>query len=101
MVVQLTVKLAGAVEGIDLSHLEEGDTINLPIHQAAVLIAEGWAVPARWAEPTRAHEPRAFSSPNPDARAVAADRESDRDDVTAQGERRRKPEHAERAKRSP
>jgi hypothetical protein len=43
MLVRLNVKLAEMVNGVDLSHCEEGDVIELPVPQARMLIAERWA----------------------------------------------------------
>jgi hypothetical protein len=40
--VRLIVKLAEAVNGVDLSHCHEGDVIELSPREAAMLIAEGW-----------------------------------------------------------
>ena len=41
--VRLTVKLAEAVNGVDLSHSHEGDVIQLDSRDALMLLAEGWA----------------------------------------------------------
>ena len=46
MLVRLTRKLAECIDGIDLSTRRVGQMIELPHPQAALLIAEGWAVPA-------------------------------------------------------
>jgi hypothetical protein len=43
MRVRLVRKLANVLNGIDLSHVKVGDVLNLLPHQAAVLVAEGWA----------------------------------------------------------
>ena len=43
MFVRLKTKLAEVVDGVDLSYCAEGDVIELPEQQAAMLIAEGWA----------------------------------------------------------
>lgn len=43
MQIRLTRKLAEAIDGIDLSGHAVGDVIDLPQHDAAVLVAEGWA----------------------------------------------------------
>jgi hypothetical protein len=43
--VRLTKKLAEAIDGIDLSDRRVGDVLNLPKHDAEVLLAEGWASP--------------------------------------------------------
>jgi hypothetical protein len=47
--VRLTKKLAEVIDGIDLSDRRVGDVLNLPKHDAEVLLAEGWASPV---EPT-------------------------------------------------
>jgi hypothetical protein len=41
--VRLTKKLAEVIDGIDLSDRRVGDVLNLPTHDAEVLLAEGWA----------------------------------------------------------
>lgn len=46
MRVRLVRKFANALNGIDLSKVSVGDVINLLPHQAAMLVAEGWAVDA-------------------------------------------------------
>ena len=46
MRVRLVRKFANALNGIDLSKVSVGDVINLLPHQAALLVAEGWAVDA-------------------------------------------------------
>jgi hypothetical protein len=43
MRVRLTRKLADEIDGIDLSHRQVGDTLDLPRRQGQLLIAEGWA----------------------------------------------------------
>jgi hypothetical protein len=43
MRIRLTQKLAGRLDGIDVSHLKVGDIIELPTAAAAMLIAERWA----------------------------------------------------------
>ena len=43
MLVRLTLKLANHMDGIDVSHIREGDLIELSDTDAALLIAEGWA----------------------------------------------------------
>jgi hypothetical protein len=47
MRIQLTRKLADYLDGIDLSNHAEGDTIDLPSRDAALLVAEGWAIPLK------------------------------------------------------
>jgi hypothetical protein len=43
--VRLTKKLAEAIDGIDLSDRRVGDVVDLPKHDAEILLAEGWASP--------------------------------------------------------
>ena len=43
MLVKLTAKLAEMVNGLDLSHCDEGDIIELAEGDARMLILEGWA----------------------------------------------------------
>jgi hypothetical protein len=43
--VELVRKLADYLDGIDVSNHHQGDIIDLPRHDAQVLIAEGWALP--------------------------------------------------------
>lgn len=45
MRIRLTRKFAELIDGIDLSRRRVGDVIDIPIHDARMLIAEGWAVP--------------------------------------------------------
>jgi len=44
---RLTRKLAEVLDGIDLSSAKPGEVIEATEHDAALLMAEGWAVPAR------------------------------------------------------
>ena len=41
---RLTRKLAGAIDGVDLTGRAVGDIFTLPAPEARLLIAEGWAV---------------------------------------------------------
>jgi hypothetical protein len=41
--IRLTRKLAGRLDGIDVSNQQVGDIIELPDKAGAMLIAEGWA----------------------------------------------------------
>jgi hypothetical protein len=41
--IRLTRKLAAVVNGVDISSLNTGDVIELPVRAAAMLISEGWA----------------------------------------------------------
>ncbi len=45
MQIRLIKKLAEVLDGIDLSDRRVGDVMNLPKHDAEVLLAEGWASP--------------------------------------------------------
>jgi hypothetical protein len=45
MRVRLTRKFSALIDGIDLSRVHEGDTIDLSPREALTLIAEGWALP--------------------------------------------------------
>lgn len=79
MRVRLTKKLAEIVNGLDLSHCDEGDVIDLPARHAQMLVIEGWAEDV-------VDDALPNSSPlwRPRARDVAADRlalrERDNDD---------------------
>jgi len=44
--VRLTKKLAECLDGVDLTRCRVGDALNLPAHEAQLLIAEQWATPA-------------------------------------------------------
>ena len=50
MQIRLTRKLAESIDGVDLSHDEVGKVIDVPVHDAQVLIAEGWGSPANTAD---------------------------------------------------
>ena len=56
MKVRLTRKFAELIDGIDLSHVKQGDTFDLSSHDALMLIAEGWAAPVRTRQRDIAHE---------------------------------------------
>jgi len=43
--VRVTKKLAEVINGIDLSDRRVGDVVDLPRHDAELLLAEGWASP--------------------------------------------------------
>ncbi|CEF48786.1 unnamed protein product [uncultured bacterium] len=45
MLVRLTRKFSEAIDGVDLSGRAVGDRLDLPQHDAELLIAEGWATP--------------------------------------------------------
>jgi hypothetical protein len=44
MRVRLTRKLANEMDGVDVTHANVGDVLELHESQAQLLIAEGWAV---------------------------------------------------------
>ena len=46
MRIRLTRKLSQLLNGVDLSGQSVGDVIDLPLHDAELLLAEGWALPA-------------------------------------------------------
>ena len=46
MRVQLTRKFSESIDGVNLSRHHVGDVIDVPRHDAELLIAEGWALPA-------------------------------------------------------
>jgi hypothetical protein len=69
MLVRITKKLADIVNGLDISHCQEGDVIEVPTHHARMLISEGWAEDAP-ADAATSCAPVW----RPDARAVAAER---------------------------
>jgi hypothetical protein len=43
MQVRLTRKLADCIDGVDLRSHQVGEILDLPLHDAHLLIAEGWA----------------------------------------------------------
>ena len=45
MRVRLTRKFSNLIDGIDLSRVHEGDTIDVSPREALTLLAEGWALP--------------------------------------------------------
>src|SRR5690349_17187274 len=45
MRIRLTKKLAERLDGIDVSFRRVGDVLDLPLHDAVLLVAEGWARP--------------------------------------------------------
>jgi hypothetical protein len=45
MRIRLTRKLAGFLNGVDVSRRRVGDVIDLPRRDAEILLAEGWALP--------------------------------------------------------
>ena len=55
MKVRLTRKLSELIDGVDLSQVRAGDTLDLSPRDALILVAEGWALPIQ-AERDRAHD---------------------------------------------
>lgn len=47
MRIRLTRKLAREIDGVDLSHIDVGEVVNLPARKARLLMAEGWAIAER------------------------------------------------------
>ena len=45
MRIRLTRKFAERIDGIDLSRRRVGEVIELSVHEARTLVAEGWALP--------------------------------------------------------
>ncbi len=62
MQIRLTHKFADAIDGVDLSRRSVGDLIDLPQHDADLLIAEGWASPVSPSDSTAVHRLRAEAS---------------------------------------
>jgi len=56
MKIRLTRKFSQLINGIDLSQVREGDTLELPARDADMLVAEGWAVAADGMDRDRAQE---------------------------------------------
>ena len=72
MRVRVIRKLADHVDGIDLTHCDVGDVIDLAEPEARAMVAERWAVPAR-----RSSDARRFSvHRSVDGGTVAGDRRS-------------------------
>jgi hypothetical protein len=46
MRIRLTRKLSQRLNGVDISRQSVGDIVDLPRHDAELLLAEGWALPA-------------------------------------------------------
>jgi hypothetical protein len=63
LAVRLTRKLAEVIDGVNLTNAHVGDRLELPQHDAEMLIAEGWAERAQAADrATRPRSPRLPSS---------------------------------------
>jgi hypothetical protein len=52
MKVRLERKFAELIDDVNLSKHRVGDVIDLPWHDASMLLAEGWASPAEPMDPT-------------------------------------------------
>jgi hypothetical protein len=63
--IRLTRKFSNVINGVDLSKVRAGETIDLSDHDAEMLMAEGWAEMAGPTAPrAEAHEkPRKSSRP--------------------------------------
>ena len=59
MRVRLTRKFANFLNGIDLTDVSVGDVVEMKAHEAALVVAEGWAVvvPATSTPPAHTDEP--------------------------------------------
>ena len=75
MQVRLTKKLAEVIDGIDLSDRRVGDVLNLPKHDAEVLLAEGWASPVEPAFGTGTNRADAHDRPPRSTKIADADRQ--------------------------
>lgn len=73
MRVYLIKKFAESINGIDLHSCSVGDLLDLEPFQAELLIAEGWATPARTHHTRGSHSSRAVS-PSSYTQSLAADR---------------------------
>ena len=76
MRVQLIKKLAEMLDGIDLSAYQPGDIFDLPRAEAALLVAEGWAVGEGGV--VVAERPREYTSPVSQTKAPLPARAADR-----------------------
>lgn len=76
MRVQLIRKLAERIDGIDLGPYKLGDTLDLPPEEAALLVAEGWAV--RESGVGAVERRRQFTSPASHPEAAGLVRAADR-----------------------
>jgi len=45
--IRLIKKLAGIIDGVDLNGKSVGETLEMSLSDASLLLAEGWAVPER------------------------------------------------------
>jgi hypothetical protein len=67
MKVRLTRKLADRIDGVELDGCRVGDVLDVPPHDARLLIAERWATP---------EDPRTPATTSPTARDESIDRAS-------------------------
>jgi hypothetical protein len=65
MRVRLIRKLADEIDGVDLRESDVGDLLDLGWTDARVLIAEGWATPARRAADARRGFPQSVDAERP------------------------------------
>ena len=54
MKIRLDRKFAELIDDVNVSKYRVGDVIDLPAHDAAMLVAEGWATSLEPAEPAQA-----------------------------------------------
>ena len=67
MRIRLIRRLAEQLDGIDVSSVREGDVIDLPRPQAALLVAEGWARPSHTRREVRTSSSRPIHAVSADA----------------------------------
>ena len=60
--IQLIRKFANRLNGVDLSSYAVGQVLDLPERPAAILLAEGWALPIQAPGPDGTPEPAAQTS---------------------------------------
>jgi hypothetical protein len=65
MKIRLTRKFSEFINGIDLTHRRVGEIIELPRHEAEILLAEDWAAPADDVHATADDAPRRHSRKRP------------------------------------
>jgi hypothetical protein len=85
--VRLTRKYADVIDGVDLSHVDVGDDVRLSSREAALLVAEGWAVQS--ADRVDAEPPRPLTGHE----RRTADRSVDADPVRQLGPATMSPGH--------
>ena len=71
MKVRLSKKLAERLNGIDVSSVRAGDVLDVSEREAAILLAEQWAVPLEEPSDAKAQEPPPILPiPTPDTAAL-------------------------------